>query len=54
MFAPNGQVKFSASSGGTLNGSIFAYTINLSGSSFDITWQDNPDAEPDFDLSLKQ
>lgn len=54
MFAPNGAVVFSASSGSTLNGSIFAYTVNLSGSSFNITWQDNPDGDPDFDLSLKQ
>lgn len=54
MFAPNGAIVFSASSGSTLNGSIFAYTVNLSGSSFNITWQDNPDADPDFDLSLKQ
>lgn len=52
IFAPNGQVNPSFSSATSLNGSIFAYTVNVSGSDFEISWQDNPTAEPDFRVDL--
>lgn len=52
IFAPYGQARQSTASSATLNGSIFAYTVNLSGSSFDITWLDNPDAEADVEMEL--
>lgn len=54
IYAPNGQARQSSASSATLNGSIFAYTINLSGSSFQIDWLDNPDAVPDFKVELKE
>lgn len=52
IFAPNGQVNPSFSSATSLNGSIFAYTVNVSGSDFEISWQDNPAAVPDFRVNL--
>lgn len=41
------------SSATSLNGSIFAYTANVSGSDFEISWKDNDAAEPDFEVNLK-
>jgi Flp pilus assembly protein TadG len=52
IFAPNGQVSPSFSTATSLNGSIFAYTINVSGSDFEISWQNNPTAIPDFRVNL--
>lgn len=52
IFAPHGAVTPSFSSATSLNGSIFAYTVNVSGSNFEISWQDNPNAEPDFRVNL--
>lgn len=52
IFAPYGAVTPSFSSAASLNGSIFAYTINVSGSNFDITWKDNPNGIPDFEVNL--
>jgi hypothetical protein len=52
IYAPHGAVTPSFSSATSLNGSIFAYTVNVSGSDFDISWQDNPAAIPDFKVNL--
>ncbi len=52
IYAPYGQARQSAASAATLNGSIFAYTIDLSGSDFSISWQDNPEAVPDYEVQL--
>ncbi|HSJ27473.1 MAG TPA: pilus assembly protein TadG-related protein [Acidimicrobiia bacterium] len=52
IYAPYGQARQSSASTASLNGSIFAYTIDLSGSDFSISWQDNPDAIPDFEVLL--
>lgn len=52
IFAPHGAVTPSFSSATSLNGSIFAWTVNVSGSDFDITWHDNPSATPDFAVNL--
>jgi len=52
IYAPHGQAKQSSASSASLNGSIFAYTIDLSGSDFSISWQDNPDAIPNYEVEL--
>ena len=52
IYAPYGQARQSSASGASVNGSIFAYTIDLSGSEFDISWQDNPDAVPTYEVQL--
>jgi hypothetical protein len=52
IYAPYGQARQSAASAASLNGSIFAYTIDLSGSDFSISWQDNPEAIPDYEVQL--
>lgn len=52
IYAPYGQAKQSSASSASLNGSIFAYTIDLSGSDFSISWQDNPDAIPNYEVEL--
>ncbi len=52
IYAPYGAVTPSFSSGSSLNGSIIAYTVNVSGADFNISWQDNPAATPDFEVNL--
>ncbi|MEX2280123.1 MAG: pilus assembly protein TadG-related protein [Acidimicrobiia bacterium] len=52
IYAPYGQAKQSSASTATLNGSIFAYTVDLSGADFSISWQDNPDAIPNYEVEL--
>ena len=52
IFAPHGSVTPSFSSASSLNGSVLAYTINVSGSDFQISWQDNPNGNPDFEVNL--
>lgn len=52
IYAPYGQARQSSASNSSVNGSIFAYTISLSGSAFDISWQDNPDAVPTYEVQL--
>lgn len=54
IFAPHGQAKLSFSSSSTLNGGIFAYTVDVSGSSFELSWADNPSATPDFEVELTE
>ena len=54
MFAPFGQANMSFASGSTLNGGIFAYTVNISGSDFQLQWQDNPNAEPEHRVQLSE
>lgn len=52
IYAPYGQARQSSASTATLNGSIFAYTVDLSGADFSISWQDNPDAVPNYEVEL--
>lgn len=52
IYAPYGQARQSSASTATLNGSIFAYTVDLSGADFAISWQDNPDAIPNYEVEL--
>lgn len=52
IYAPYGQARQSSASSASLHGSIFAYTIDLSGSDFSISWQDNPDAVPTYEVEL--
>ncbi|GEM_PF-1550592 len=56
LYAPYGQIRFATAEAGpatkTLNGSIFAYTVNVSASNFTITWQDNPAATPVYTVEL--
>lgn len=54
MFAPNGEVKMSSSANTSVHGSIIAYTVDVSGSDFSITWQDDPNADPRFIVELQQ
>ena len=54
IFAPNGQVQMSASSNNaTVNGSIIAYSVNVSGSNFEINWQDDTSGAPRFKVELQ-
>lgn len=53
IFAPNGLVSFStASATATLDGSIIAYTINLSGDDLTITYDNDANTDPKFILEL--
>ncbi len=54
IFAPNGGVDISAAAVSTLNlnGSIIAYTINLSGGSIGIQYQDDSSVDPSFRVEL--
>lgn len=54
IFAPHGACRQNTASSSTFDGSIICYTISLNGSAFDITWQDNPDADPEFIVELKE
>ena len=54
IYAPNGQVQMSASSNNaTVNGSIIGYSVNVSGSNFEINWQDDTSGEPRFIVELQ-
>ena len=52
IYAPYGQARQSSASSASVNGSIFAYTVDLSGAEFDISWHDNPDAIPTYEVEL--
>ena len=52
VFAPNGLVNFSASGSSSLDGSIIAYTINLSGSELSVSYDDSANADPTFTIDL--
>lgn len=52
MFAPFGPASVSASGNSTVDGSILAYEINLSGGSIQITYDNDPDADPNFRVEL--
>ena len=53
IYAPRGEVKMSfASASAVVNGSIIAYTVDISGSNFVINWIDNPSATPRFTVEL--
>jgi hypothetical protein len=54
IFAPNGQVQMSSSStNATVNGSIIGYSVNISGSDFEINWQDDTSGAPRFKVELQ-
>ncbi|MGH8913391.1 MAG: DUF7305 domain-containing protein, partial [Acidimicrobiia bacterium] len=54
IYAPNGQVQMSSSStDATINGSIIAYSVSISGSNFEINWQDDTTAAPRFKVELQ-
>ena len=52
IFAPYGAARQSSASNASLNGSIIAYTVDLSGADFSISWVDNPDETPDYEVEL--
>lgn len=52
IYAPNGAARQSSASNSSLNGSIIAYTVDLSGADFSITWLDNPGETPDYEVEL--
>lgn len=54
MFAPNGEIEMSASSNVAVNGSIIAHSVSVSGSNLQISWQDDPAADPRFVVELIQ
>jgi hypothetical protein len=54
IFAPNGEVQMSSSSSdATVNGSVIAYSVDISGSNFEINWQDDTSGAPRFIVELQ-
>jgi hypothetical protein len=54
IYAPHGEVQMSSSStDATINGSIIAYSVNISGSNFQINWQDDTSGAPRFKVELE-
>jgi hypothetical protein len=54
IYAPNGEVQMSASSSdATINGSIIGHSVNISGSNFQINWQDDDTGAPRFRVELQ-
>jgi hypothetical protein len=54
IYAPHGEVQMSASStDATINGSIIAYSVTISGSNFEINWVDAPGGSPRFKVELQ-
>jgi hypothetical protein len=54
IYAPNGEVQMSASSSdATVNGSIIGHSVNISGSDFQINWQDDSSGSPRFKVELQ-
>jgi len=54
IYAPNGEVQMSASStDATINGSIIGYSVDISGSNFEINWQDDDTGAPRFRVELQ-
>lgn len=54
IFAPNGLVRMSQAQGLTLNGGIFSYRVNLSGSDIDITRQGRPPEDFKFTVEVEK
>jgi Flp pilus assembly protein TadG len=54
IFAPNGQCRQNTAFSSSLDGSIICYTMSLNGSTFDISWQNNPSADPKFIVELTE
>ena len=52
IFAPNGEIKVSTASGTTNNGSLIGYKVNLSGSSFTVTYDAGADDPGGYVLNL--
>ncbi|MGH8874662.1 MAG: hypothetical protein ACRDVM_05345, partial [Acidimicrobiia bacterium] len=52
IFAPNGVCRQDNATGSSVNGSVICYRIDLNGSTFNITWQDDPSAEPEYRVEL--
>jgi hypothetical protein len=53
MYAPQGEVKMASSSNVAVLGSIIAHSVEVSGSDFAITWQDDPGGVPRFTVELE-
>jgi hypothetical protein len=54
IYAPHGEVQMSSSStDATINGSIIAFSVNISGSNFQINWQDDTSGAPRFKVELQ-
>jgi hypothetical protein len=54
IYAPNGEVQMSLSSGASLNGAIFGHSVNLSGSDFSITYRNLSGGGPEFEVELSK
>jgi len=52
IFAPNGEISVSTASGSTNNGSLIGYKVNLSGSSFTVTYDAGADDPGGYVLNL--
>ena len=53
MFAPRGEIQMSSSSNVSVFGSIIAYSVDVSGSNFEINWQDDTSGAPRFIVELQ-
>ena len=53
MFAPRGEIQMSASSNVSVFGSIIAHSVDVSGSNFEINWQDDTSGAPRFIVELQ-
>ena len=54
IYTPHGEVQMSASStDATINGSIIAHSVSISGSNFQINWQDDTSGAPRFKVELQ-
>lgn len=54
IYAPNGEIEFSMSSGQTAMGALVAYNLDLSGSDFTITWTDVTGGGPEYALEFRE
>jgi hypothetical protein len=52
MYAPHGEAQASASDNSSVDGSIIAHRVNLSGSGMAVNYQTDPDFDPQFQLDL--
>ena len=53
MYAPRGEIQMSASSNVAVFGSIIAHSVDVSGSNFEINWQDDGSGAPRFIVELQ-
>ncbi len=52
VFAPFGVVEMSASGISSLNGSVIAYRVNLSGANLTVQYEDDPNTDPTYRVEL--